>query len=340
MTIVIAIIVFGIIIFIHELGHYLACRWAGVKVNEFALGMGPKLISKKIGETVYSIRAVPLGGFCSMEGEDEESADPRSFVSASVFKRFVILVAGSLMNLILGLVILSVLTVQKPYLGSTVVADFREEATSSAVLQVDDEILKVNNHTVRSDNDLIYEFQRDRDGIMDMQVLRNDEKIVLEDVTFKMQDLGDGVQAISVDFVVYQKEKTFTGVIFNSFNWTASIVKQVWGSLVDLISGRYGLNQLAGPVGVTTAIGQAASMGFATLLNFVAFITINLGVFNLLPLPALDGGRLMFVILEAVRRKPLAPKYEGYVHATGFILLIGLMIFVSFNDIVRLITNT
>lgn len=338
-TILIAVLVFGALIFFHELGHFIFAKLAGVRVNEFALGMGPTLFSLQRGDTRYALRLFPIGGFVAMEGEDEDSSDPRSFGNASMPGRISVMLAGSAMNLLLGLIILALLTTQQNALGSTVVAGFHESALSSAQLQVGDEILRVNGRRVRTDNDLSYELQRDRDGVMDMEVLRGGQRTILRDVTFEMMEVEEGIRVLILDFKVQGVPKTFWGVVRNSINWTGSLVKQVWGSLIDLITGRYGLNQLSGPVGVTTAIGTASSMGWRPLLMLVAFITVNLGVFNLLPLPALDGGRLLFLLLEAVRRKPLNPCWEGIVNAAGFMMLIGLVIFATFNDIVRLITG-
>lgn len=335
-TIVSAVIVFSVLIFVHELGHFCTAKWAGVKVNEFALGMGPAIFKFTRGETIYALRAFPIGGFCAMEGENEDSHDNRAFCNASVPRRLMITIAGSVMNLLLGLVLLGILSSQQPLMGTTVVAAFNEEAVSNAQLQVGDKITRINNHKVNTDNDMKYEFMRDRDGIMDIQVVRDSQTITLKSVAFTMRTQEDGTQLMYLDFKVLGVPPTTMGVVKNAFNWTGSIVKQVWGALVDLATGRYGLNQLSGPVGVTTAIGQASSMGWEPLLMLISFITVNLGVFNLLPIPALDGGRLLFLLLEAIRRKPINPRYEGYVHGVGFLLLIGLMIFVTFNDVIKL----
>lgn len=310
---------------------------AKVKVNEFALGMGPVLFQKKIGETAYSLRLFPIGGFVAMEGEDEESADANSFGSKSVFKRLLIVIAGAVMNVILGYIILVILTIMSKSVGTTTVAVFNEGAVSSQYLQVNDKILKVNGSKVRTPNDITFEFIRDKDGIIELEVQRDNETVKLPPIQFKMQEVADGIQAINLDFKVYSQKLSPIGVISYSFNWAVTIAKQVWVSFIDLISGRYGFNQLSGPVGVATAIGEASSMGVDSLLLMVAFITINLGIFNLLPLPALDGGRLVFIIIEAIMGKPVPAKYEGYVHAAGMILLFGLMIFVTFNDIVKLV---
>jgi regulator of sigma E protease len=340
-TILLAMLVFGLLIFIHELGHFLTAKWAGIKVLEFAMGMGPTLWKFTRGETAYAIRLFPIGGFVAMEGEQEDSRDDRAFCNAPLHKRLIVTVAGATMNLLLGLVILGILSSQANLLGTTQVAAFAEDAVSSQQLQIEDTILKINGHRVRSDNDLKYELMRVRDGSAEMVVSRPGvEGNLTLNVPFRMTTVeGASTTIIYFDFQIYGVKPTAWGVVKNAFNWTGSYAKMVWGSLVNLVTGRFGFNDLSGPVGVTQAISEASSAGIQPLLSFVAFITINLGVFNLLPIPALDGGRLLFLLVELVRRKPLNPKYEGYVNAAGFMLLIGLMIAVTFSDIVKLFTK-
>lgn len=339
--ILIAILVFSFLIFFHELGHFISAKWSGIKVNEFAMGMGPVIWKKQKGETQYALRAFPIGGFCALEGDDEESADERAFGRAPLYKRMIVMLAGSFMNLVLGLVILGVLSSQQTLLGTTIISGFRENAISSGWLQEGDEILRINNHRVRTNNDIVYEMTRDRDGVMDIEVARQAgekaENVLLKAVKFQMEDIGDGIQAITIDFSVQGVKPTFLGVVANAFNWTNSIIRQVWGGFVDIITGRYGFNQLSGPVGVTSAIGHAATYGWRSLFSLMAYITVNLGVFNLLPLPALDGGRMVFLLIEAVRRKPINPRYEGWVHGVGFLLLIMLMVAVTVNDVAKLL---
>lgn len=335
-TIILAILIFSVLIFVHELGHFIACRLSGISVNEFAIGMGPKLISRTRGETTYSIRAFPVGGFCAMEGEDEDSYDPHAFCNASLPRRFFVMVAGSVMNLLLGLILVGILSTQLTAFGSNVVGEFNEGAITNQQLQIDDQIIRMDGHRVRTLNDIDYELSRSRTGMMDIEVIRGGEKIVLKDVQFAMQNI-DGVSFINMDFKVRRIEPSFGGVITNTFNWTRSLIKQVWGSFIDLITMRYTVNQMSGPVGVTTAISQATTMGWRSVMLLVSIITLNLGVFNLLPVPALDGGRLLFLIIEMVRRKPVNPRYEGLVHGIGFALLIALMVFVSINDVRKLI---
>lgn len=336
-TIVISVLVFGALIFIHELGHFLAAKWAGIRVNEFSLGMGPVIFQRQKGETAYSLRAFPVGGFVSMEGEDDGSNDERAFCNKSVGKRLLVISAGAIMNLLLGFLLMIILVCMGNAVGTTRISQFGEGAVSSQWLQVDDEIVSVNGHRVRTPNDISYEFMNEDDGILDMEIIRDGSKVNLSGVTFDMQDIGDGLKAIRIDFKVYGVQKTIWNVPPYAFNWSVSIMKQVWSSLVKMVTGQFTLNQLSGPVGVASTIGEAASMGLDSTILIIAFITINLGVFNLLPFPALDGGRLLFLLIEMIRHKPIKPEYEGYVNTAGLLILLGLMAMVTFNDVIKLI---
>lgn len=326
-------------IFFHELGHFATAKWAGVKVNEFSIGMGPKIISKTVGETDYSLRLLPIGGFVAMEGEDEESDDERSFMSRPVWKRIIITSAGAIMNLILGFSVIFALTCGQTLFGTTTVAAFAEGASSSEYLMVDDKILEVNGENSGCDYDIVYSLMRDTDGIVTMDVLRNGEKVHLDKVVFDTQDIN-GTKSIILDFSIYGEELGFLGKIGYSFRWTWSLIKLVWNSLGDIISGEFGISQLSGPIGVTETISNAVqSTNYKSILLILAMITVNLGVFNLLPLPALDGGRIFFMVIELFRGKPIDQKVEGIIHAVGMGLLMILMIFVAYNDIVRLVTG-
>ncbi len=298
--------------------------------------MGPKLWGKQKGDTLYALRLFPIGGYVAMEGENEESSDQNSFCNKNPWKRLGIVVAGAVMNLILGYIIMLTLTIMSGGVGTTVISRFDNNAVSSKYLQVNDKILSVNGYKVRTPNDVTFEFLRSKDGIIDMEVERNGKKIKLPNIQFEMDDLGNGIKAIHLDFKVYGEKLTFLNTITYSFNWAVTITKQVWLSLFDLLTGRFGFNQLSGPVGVASAISEASGMGIDQLLLMVAFITINLGVFNLLPIPALDGGRIVFIILEIIRGKPVPQKYEGYVHTAGMVLLLALMLFVTVNDVVKI----
>ncbi len=343
LTILIAILLFGVIIFIHELGHFLAAKLFKVKVNEFALGMGPTVFHFGKGETKYALRAFPIGGFCAMEGEDEDSEDDRAFNRKKVWQRMIIVVAGAVMNVILGFLIMIILTSQSDSFKSTTVADVGKaiHTQEGMAFEKGDQIVSINGYRIYTDSDFNYAVSRYASEPMSFVVNRNGEKVIVDQVTVNFSDVGPEDKQYA--FLVQSIEKNFFTVIDQSAKNTVSIVRLVWGSLVDLVTGRYGIDALSGPVGTAGVIGEAATQGanfMESLMNvlwIMALITVNLGVFNLLPIPALDGGRLLFLLVEAIRRKPINPKYEGWVHAAGFILLIGIMVVVTFNDIVNLI---
>lgn len=333
-----AILFFGVIILIHELGHFTVAKLSGIKVNEFAIGMGPKLLSFGKGETKYSLRLIPMGGYVQMEGEDEASEDERAFNQKPVWKRFLVVIAGAVMNIILGLVLVAILLTQQNLIGTTQIAGFHENASSqSSGLQEGDVITHINGTSVWSDRDISFLMARDRDGVIDFTVKRDGQKTELKNVKFDTREV-DGQTVITFDFIIIGENKTFWNVLKTSFLETASMARLVWLSLFDLVTGRFGLSDLAGPVGTVSVIAEATtSGGFLNALSLMAFITINIGVFNLLPIPGLDGGRLFFLIIEGIRRKPINPKREGMIHAIGLVLMFALIAVVTFNDILRLI---
>ncbi len=347
-TIALAILFFGVIIIIHEFGHFICAKLFKVRVNEFSIGMGPAIFKKQKGETQYSLRALPIGGYVSMEGEDEESEDERAFNKKKVWQRIIIVVAGATMNLILGLVIMAItLSASTDLIGTNTIKEFYPTAVSNQQggLKEGDKFLKIDGHAVWSERDLSFLMSRSDNGIFDFVVERDGEKVELNNVAFKTEDVeynGKTVTMITYDFVIVGEKPTFKNVFVNSFTQSASIVRTVWLSLFDVVTGRYGMSELAGPVGTVDIIADVAQSAaeehnFEQLLFIMALITINIGVANLLPLPALDGGRLMFLIIEGIRRKPVNRKYEGYIHAAGLALLLLLMVFVTYNDIVRII---
>ncbi len=337
LTVAASVFVFSLVIFIHELGHFLTAKFSGIQVNEFALGMGPIIFSRMRGGTKYALRLFPVGGFVSMEGEDEESEKPGSFNKAPVGNRILVTVAGAAMNLLLGFVVLVCVVCSQELVSTRTVLQFYEDASTQRTgLREGDTIIAVNGRRCFIANDIVYEFARTQQGKADLTVLRDGCQVQLDGVTFDTYE-KDGVSQLVIDFVILGEEKTLPGVLREAGNWTLSLGRMVILSLTDLITGRIAVNNLSGPVGIVSAISEASSAGFSSLLMLLALITINLGVFNLLPIPALDGGRLMFLLLEAIRRKPISQKYEIAVNAAGFMLLIGLMIFATFNDITKLI---
>ena len=331
------IIVFGLVIFIHEFGHFAVAKLSGIKVNEFSLGMGPRVFGFKKGETDYSLRALPIGGFVAMEGEDEESDEENAFNKAPVQSRIAVVVAGAVMNLVLGFVVLVFLTSQQSAITSGTISMFHDGAsTQQSGLQVDDEIIAVNGRRCYVANDLIYEFARTQNGVADLTVRRNGEIVKLNDVEFETYTDEDGIKQMVIDFYVYPQEKTFSSVINEAAKWTVSLARMVFLSLVDLVTGNVAINQMSGPVGIVTVISEAASLGLKNVLMILAMITINLGIFNLVPFPALDGGRLLFLLIELLRGKPINQKYEIIVNTAGMFMLLTFMAFVTFSDITRL----
>lgn len=344
--ILMAILFFGVLIGIHELGHFLSAKLFGVKVNEFSLGMGPAIFKKQKGETKYALRLLPVGGYVSMEGEDDSSDDERAFCNKKWWKKFIIVCAGAIMNLILGFIFVVILTSMDTLIGTTKIHSFYENATSSQYgLEAGDTIKEINGTNIYSSRDISYALQRDEDGVYNFTVEREGNKVELPDVHFETKPGENGHNTIVYDFIIVGIEKTPLNVLSTAVLDTVSTARLVWLTLFDLVTGHYGINDLSGPVGTVSIIADvtseavASGTGFDMIIYIMALISINIGVFNLLPIPALDGGRLFFILIEAIRRKPIPAKYEGYIHAAGFALLILLMIVITFNDIKNLIIN-
>lgn len=374
-----ALLCLSILVTIHEFGHFIVAKLMGIKVNEFAIGMGPKLFAWGKGETKYSLRLLPIGGFCAMEGEDEgaptpsalggnadrdeageEKDDSRSFANKKVWQRALVVVAGAVMNLILGFVLLLVYNglLQEPHpqynkvlFATTTISSVSEESSVYQTgLRSGDTIVEVNGRRILMYTDLSMEMQNDADGVLQMVVRREVDgkvqKVNLDAVTFAVeQDEATGQQYLKRDFYVLGVERTFWNTITYSAKQGVSIATMIWRTLVDLLQGDYGINDLSGPVGTVdvladvvgdTISGPNPLVAWQNLVFIMIVITINLGVFNLLPLPALDGGRLVFLIWEGITRKPLPQKYEAIVHFVGIVLLLLLMVVVTYSDISKL----
>ncbi len=340
MQIVLALLIFGFLILIHEFGHYIMARLFKVGIHEFAIGMGPKLISKTSKKTgiAYSLRLLPIGGFVSMEGEAEESDSEDSLEKKPVWQRFFIFVAGAVMNLLCGFLLLTVL-VFMTRIGGTTVAEFDENATSAqSGLQIGDTIVTVDGIAVHTGYDLNYTIFQECTKPVELTVIRDGERIVLSDVVFPGAE-EEGVAFGSADFRVKAIPKTFGNVVKECFVRSVTSVRMVWDSLLGLLTGRYGVDQMSGPVGITTEIGNAAKAndGGIMLLSLSALIAVNLGVMNLLPIPVLDGGHILFLILEAIRRKPVKRQIREYMQFVFMALLLLLMVFITFSDITKLV---
>jgi len=344
-SIILAILAFGVLIASHEFGHFITAKLFKVQVNEFALGMGPKLISFTKGETAYSLRLLPLGGFCAMEGEDEECDNPRAFTSASAWKRFIILIAGAAMNLIIGFIMLIILLAPSKYTTQPIISDLADQYTETGLggMQEGDRIISINGERVWLAQDIGTLLGR-YSSPYDIVVERDGEKIELEDAVLEVKELSFDGEAFTGYGLRYSVvESTFWLNLKEAFCWGIDYVRLIRFSLADLIKGAVSVKDLSGPVGITSVMSETAtSAGFSSFVNLVAFISINLAVMNLLPLPALDGGRVFFVLLGALARlcriKPIPYKYEGYVHLAGLVIFMLFFVFVTYQDIARLIS--
>ena len=351
MYIIIAIIIFGILIAIHEFGHFTAAKLCGVKVEEFAIGMGPALFKKQKGETVYALRILPIGGFCAMAGEDEESDDPRAFTNQGFWKKFVILCAGSFMTLVLGIVLILIMYAGAQAFVTPTIDHFMDGCPyeGTEAMQAGDTFYSIDGQRIYLVSD-VSSFLMRGDGVYDIVMLRDGEKVELKDFALTTKTYAEYAnEGPKYGFVFGYTEATFGTKLEYTWNTTLEFSRLVWLGLGDLINGKVGLKDMSGPVGIVdmmNEVGQQAESAKAAadnLLYISAFIAVNLAIMNMLPIPALDGGRVFLmivtVIIEAVSRKKLDPKYEGYIHLGGMVLLLGLMALVMYNDIAKLITG-
>ncbi len=331
-TILCVIVVFGMIILIHELGHFLTAKMFGVKVHEFAIGMGPKLFGKQKGDTFYSVRLIPMGGYVKMEGEDENSEDPAAFNNKKPWQRLIILVAGAFMNLLLGFVLLVTLNAASPRLPvvpTLEVAAVQEGyGAEAAGMQAGDKLLEIDGNRLHTRLDLILAL--DGKEQVSVTVDRGGQKHTLP-VTLT-EDGGSRVLGIRQ----VTEEKNVGNLISYSFFETFSIIKLTYQSFFGMFNGTVAVEQMSGPVGIVTEISNAAQSGFFDVMFLALIISLNLGVVNLFPLPALDGGRIVFVLWEMITKKKLKPEHEGLIHFIGFMILILFMLYVTKNDIARL----
>lgn len=414
--ILIAVLFFGVIITIHEFGHFIFAKLFGVKVNEFAIGMGPTIFKKQGKETKYALRLFPIGGFVSMEGEEEESEDSRAFCNQKTWKRMIIIAAGATFNLILGVIVCFCLVGSEDLVGTNEILKFYDTAISNQQdgLQAGDRIISIDGKRVFSDYDITFLMQRNSSGIYSFVVERQgvktelpevhfgrrtggnfsySEDCIISDLSSKIKGYGlkDGDKIIKVngeavtkgeellatigkdedykidftverqgeavdvqgvkmavvtvfDFVILGEDKNIGNITKSAFAYALSMGRMVYLSLFDLISGQYGMNDLAGPIGTISVITDIAEESIATvdwssLFMIMAMITINIGLFNLLPVPALDGGHLFFMVFELIFRKKIPHKYESFIHAAGLAILLGFMAIISASDIWKLISG-
>lgn len=379
-TLLAAVFVFSAVIAIHEFGHFAVAKLCGVQVNEFSIGMGPVLLKKMHHGTQYSLRALPVGGFVALEGEEspesqqaereersdleerplsqrsgadsspnggaskeEELSQPtgKPLNEAPVWQRALIMAAGACMNFLLGFVVMAILlAAQNEPITSRVIYAVEDGALCGQTgLEAGDKVLAVNGRRCFVANDMLYELMRTEDYSASFTVLRDGKKVELPRVQFDTWQDEDGETHMSLGFTVYGIRKTPVNVIKEAWNSVLYYGRIIFTSLMDLLRGRESINDLSGPVGIVTAIGQAASYGWQDLLELLALITVNVGIFNLLPFPALDGGKVVFLLIEGVTGHAVPEKIQSGLTLAAFALLFALMIFATYNDIVRLVTG-
>lgn len=347
MSILFAILLFSFLIFIHELGHFIAAKASNVQVNEFSLFMGPAIFKKQVGETLYSIRCIPIGGYCAMEGEDGGSDNPRSFDKAAWWKRLIILVAGAGMNFLAGLLLLLIVFAPAQQFVTPVISQIEEGCTLGGEygLQEGDRILEVDGEKIYVQSDFSMLLSLNGGNVHDLAVERNGERVLLKEFIMEKHEFpnDDGTTSLRYGFSFSVEDATLGNTLVYVWNNAVDTVRIVRLSLQMLLSGQAGLKDMSGPVGIVQQISVTAEASadawsaFLNMMYFGAFLAINLAVMNLLPIPALDGGRVVCLLIttavEAVTKKKIDPKYEGYLHGAGMILLLGLMAVITFKDI-------
>ncbi len=344
MTIIIFILVLGTIIFVHELGHFIFAKLMGVYVYEFSLGMGPRLLHKKGKETDYCLRLIPIGGFCSMAGEEvdeEEIKVPkkRRLQAKKPWQRFLIMFFGPGFNFIFAVLILFSISM---IWGSTsydpiISSSDKNYPASTAGIEKGDRIIEINNKKVKTlDDAAIYltianhkektEIVVEKENEVEKEYKISPKKVTKKGTTSYKYGIG----------LVGKKKYGLVNSVKYTFVKTGSLFKQMWITIKSLFTGGIKVTQLSGPVGIYSIVGEQAKAGYSSILYLMAFLSINVGFINLLPLPAFDGGHILFIIIEKIKGSPVTPKVENMIHTVGLFLLMALMVYITFNDILRL----
>lgn len=331
-TIISSIIIFLLVILIHEFGHFIVAKMNGVSVLEFSIGMGPKIFQKESNGTLYSLRLLPVGGYCQLEGEDEENDSPNSLNNQSPFVRLKVILAGAIMNFILAFILL-ILLMSVSRVSTEVSGVLENSPAYSSGIQAGDKIVSINGQMLEDGEQVLDSIKKSK-GDLDIVLLRNEKSKNIK-VTPRLENNN---RKIGVNFQEEYNIKNFN--IIEGFKKGIATFLNLTGMLYKflgmLITGKLGLGGVSGPVGVVKEIGNAAKTGVANLIFLLAYININLGVFNLLPIPALDGGRAIFILIEMIFGKKISQEKEGYIHMVGLILLLGLIAIVTIKDVIKL----
>lgn len=335
-NVILTILVFSLLIIIHELGHFCAAKWSGVKVNEFWLGMGPTIFKKHYKGTDYMLNVFPFGGAVVMEGEDNASTHKNSFQNAKKINKALIMFAGAFMNFVLGFIIVLLLTLPIKTTTSTLFDKFDDssnQVNSVEVLQ-NDEFVKINDTKISTASDISLALNISEDYYYDITVKRDGKSIEITNFYLEPNiSENDGIPQKSFGIWLQPQDLNLLDKLQLSTKTCISYGNMVWQSLKELVTGNVEVSDLSGPVGISVMIGETAKVSMRNMWNFVAFISINLGIMNLLPLPALDGGRLLILAFESITGKEINKKVEGIIHGVGLLVLFGLMIFITFHDI-------
>lgn len=331
-TTITVIAVLSLLIFFHELGHFSIAKLVGIRVHEFAIGMGPKFLQFTRGETAYSIRMLPIGGYVKMEGEDEASDDERSFSNKPVWARMAVIAAGPIMNFILAILLFVIASYFVLGIPTTVVGNVIKGTPAEAGgIQKGDKIIAINDVEIREWNQLVEEIANSNGKPTDIVLLRNNETRTIRLTPMKDEERGQFIIGIYPEV-----QKSFPYAVKTAFIQMKLIMNDIGNLFKKLVNRQVSLDMVKGPVGIVSLVGEATRAGWINVVVFAASFSVNLGLLNLFPIPALDGGRLIFLLFEFFRGKPIDPEKEGMIHFIGFALLMLLMVVITWHDIVEL----
>ncbi len=360
LTIISFIVILSILVLIHELGHYLVAKKFGIKVEEFGVGFPPRAFGKKIGETVYSINWLPIGGFVKLYGEDnagggkvskqgaadsgQETDIKRAFFARTLWQRMTVVTAGVIMNFLLAVVLISFLfsTQGVPLPSSDVIVSgiSKNSPAAAAGLKVEDRILKINDKAISKTDVFISETKKNAGREIQLLVRRDGREFTTSLTPRLNPPKNEGAMGVSITNIIVKKYTWYEAPIYGTieagkFSWL--ILSGLGGMVNDLMHGGVKPESVAGPIGVAQLTGEAVRAGWFAVLWFVALLSLNLAVLNIMPIPALDGGRFFFMLIELVTRRKVSQKYEGYAHAVGLVALLGLMLLITLLDLSRLV---